>query len=524
MKVPVLLLLLSALAVAQPLSPYQPKVQEVAPPVQVELPPPPGSSTDAVVPLTLADALQLAFRHQQSLRVSRSQVQAAQGRTEQVASARNPRLGIGSTYTDPLFTQAGGVPATPTNTTGGGAASGFTGFLAGGGWTHNVTLNQLIFDFGNTQNRIRASEQAERSAQAGYSQSQANVVRDVKQAYYNLLLAERLVAVQLENVANQRQHVSEAQARFQSGLGLPSDVTRAQTLVSTALLELTNAQSQVANNRLQLNLTMGLDPRTPVRVLEETEPPIPVDDPNALFNRALTTRPELIQFQANLASARATLDAAHTTSAPSIGASLTYQNRAVPSFSSLNLGLAINYQLFDGGLQGGVVRESQAAVDRAQAELELAQQRVKSEVGQAYVELRTSEQRVAAATAEEANARETLRLATGRYRVGLGIFLDVVDAQNAFLRAQTNRVNSLTQLDLSRATLARAIGEGPPAGMPAPETPAPVETVPTPDTHPEAGRIERQPDSSRPEPIRATPGEPATPTAQPLTSPSPAPE
>jgi outer membrane protein TolC len=102
----------------------------------------------------------------------------------------------------------------------------------------------------------------------------------------------------------------------------------------------------------------------------------------------------------------------------------------------------------------------QARVDRAEAEL--ARQRVLSEVGQAYLELRTSEQRVAAATAEEANARETVRLATGRYRVGLGIFLDVVDALSALLRAQTDRVNALTQLDLSRAALARAIGETPP--------------------------------------------------------------
>jgi outer membrane protein len=509
MKVPPILVLLSAAALAQPVTPYEPKVQQVAPPTQVELPPPLGISTDVPAALTLQDALQQAFRHQQNLRVARSQVLAAQGRTEQVAAARNPRLGIGSTYTDPLFTQFStsglGGGGTTTNTTGGGQQAGFTNFLAGGGWTHNVTLNQLLFDFGHTSNQIRASEQTERSLQAAYAQGQANVVRDVKQAYYNLLLAERLVNVQTENLANQRQHVAEAQARFASGLGLPSDVTRAETAVSTALLELTNAQQQVANGRLQLNLTMGIDPRTPVRVIDQSEPPIPgVDNPNALFDRALSTRPELIQYQANLASARATLDAAHTTSAPSIGASLSYQNRAAPSFSSLNLGLSINYQLFDGGLQGGAVREAQANVDRAQAELELAQQRVKSEVGQAYLELRTAEQRVAAATAEEANARETLRLASGRYRVGLGIFLDVVDAQNAFLRAQTNRVNALTQLDLSRATLARAIGEAPPADLPAPVTPPPVETVPTPDTHPEKGRLERTPDSDRPEPIKAT--------------------
>lgn len=73
--------------------------------------------------------------------------------------------------------------------------------------------------------------------------------------------------------------------------------------------------------------------------------------------------------------------------------------------------------------------------------------RVKAEVGQAYLELLTARQ----------------RLTTGRYQVGLSIFLNVVDAENPLLRVQPTRVNALTQLDLARATLARAIGE-PPAG------------------------------------------------------------
>lgn len=454
-----------------PVQPYEPKVQQSVNPVQVTLPTPPGVTQ--ALPLSLDQALQLAFRNQQNLVVARSQVQAAQGRTEQTAAARNPKLGITSNYTDPLYIQAAGQSSDPS-----GGGGGFTNFLAGGGWNHSVSLNQLLFDFGHTKNQVRSREQAERSAAAAYDQTRANLVRDVKQAYYNVLSAQRLVAVQEENLANQRVHVTEARARFSSGLGLPSDVTRAETAVATAQSDLATAQNQLANNRLNLNLQLGLDPRTPVRIVEESEPAPLIGDANALFEQALQQRPELIQYQANVASAQAALDAAHTTSAPSVGASLTYQNRANPSFSSLNLGIAINYQLFDGGLQGGVVKEARANLEQAQAQYELARQRVKAEVGQAYLELQTAQQRVATATAEEANARETLRLATGRYRVGLGIFLDVVDAENALLRAQTNRVNAQTQLDLARATLARAVGEPLPEGLPEPVLavpPAPVQ-------------------------------------------------
>ena len=57
-----------------------------------------------------------------------------------------------------------------------------------------------------------------------------------------------------------------------------------------------------------------------------------------------------------------------------------------------------------------------------------------------------------------------MRLAEGRYRAGVGTFIDVTDAQAALLTAQTNRVNAQSAVDQARAALAHAIG----APLPAP--------------------------------------------------------
>jgi outer membrane protein TolC len=46
----------------------------------------------------------------------------------------------------------------------------------------------------------------------------------------------------------------------------------------------------------------------------------------------------------------------------------------------------------------------------------------------------------------------------GRYRAGLGIFLDVIDAQAALTTANANLVNAQSALDQSRAALYRALG------------------------------------------------------------------
>ena len=83
------------------------------------------------------------------------------------------------------------------------------------------------------------------------------------------------------------------------------------------------------------------------------------------------------------------------------------------------------------------------------------------DVSQAYLNLKTAEQRIATADAEVANAKESLRLLEGRYQSGLGTLLDVLDAQTALLTATTNRVNNQSLVDQARAAMVHAIGGAP---------------------------------------------------------------
>jgi len=421
--------------------PYVPQTQQAEVPKPTELP---SIQIPESVPteMGLKEAVETAFRYQSSLRVSESQVRAAQGRVRQQASGLNPRLSIQSTYNEQLINSLSG---------------GLGGVFSANGWTHNATLSQLVTDFGHTRDLTAAQENQQKANQSAYEQAQSDVALQAKQAYFNLLSAQRLIKVQEDNIVNRREHVSEARARFTAGLGLPSDVTRAETALSTALFQLSQAQTNAGNNRLQFNLALGLDPRMKITLRPEEEPLLGFKTTEELFEMALAQRPELQQYKAQVASAQSTLDAAHTTSAPSISVNGAYQNRQNPSFQTLGINLAIAFQPIDGGLQDGKITESQANLDRAKAELEGAQQRVLSQVGQAYLNLKNAEQQVATTKAEEANAAETLRLTNGRYKVGLGIFLDVIDAQSALLLAQTNRVNAVAQVYLSRAALTRAV-------------------------------------------------------------------
>ena len=131
-----------------------------------------------------------------------------------------------------------------------------------------------------------------------------------------------------------------------------------------------------------------------------------------------------------------------------------------PQFSNAYvLGAALTWDPFDGGLTHGKVVQAKANLSASQSSLDAASLSVISDVSQAYINLRTAEQHVVTANSEVANAQVALDLALGRYQAGLGIFLNVLDAQAAQVTAQTNLVTAQSSVNQARAALAHAIGD-----------------------------------------------------------------
>jgi len=129
-----------------------------------------------------------------------------------------------------------------------------------------------------------------------------------------------------------------------------------------------------------------------------------------------------------------------------------------PEGNAVTVGVAVQWTPFDGGFTKGRVKEAQAALQAAQSQMDSTRLGVIADVSSAYLDLRTAEEKIATADAEIANAEEALRLARGRYQAGIGVFIDIMDAQTALDTANTNRVNAVSAVDQARAALSHAVG------------------------------------------------------------------
>src|SRR6266516_748723 len=83
---------------------------------------------------------------------------------------------------------------------------------------------------------------------------------------------------------------------------------------------------------------------------------------------------------------------------------------------------------------------------------------VQTDVSQAYLTLQTAFQTIAIQDTNRTAAREQLQLATERYRVGSGTFFELLDAQVAALRAETDYINAGYDYHKALAALEAAVG------------------------------------------------------------------
>ncbi len=118
------------------------------------------------------------------------------------------------------------------------------------------------------------------------------------------------------------------------------------------------------------------------------------------------------------------------------------------------------WTLFDGGLTSARVREADANLDSLRAQEEALRTSIRVALEQAVLGVRAARSSVQAATEAEANAREQLRLAEGRYQAGAGSIIELGDAQVAASTAAAQRVQADYNLASARAALLRALGRG----------------------------------------------------------------
>lgn len=411
-------------------------------PTPAETPPASGAMK------TLADCIAIAVQQHPSLKAATASVQASRARVYEAAANYLPQ--VTASYT---------AQRRQTNSAAFGAPAGrpFRSYF----YSTGASLTQILFDFGQNLDAIRAAQASEQSLQADRTTQLETVVLNAKQAYYNVLATRRLLAVAQETIRQNEKHVEQAQGRFNVGLAAKFDVTNAQVQLATAQLNQVTANNNVLVARETLRNALGLTGPLDFDIVDNFDVhQVSITQDEALAV-AYDRRPELQSIHAQEMAATQQIAQLQKNYLPSVQAKAdyTYLGLDYPLHNVWDFGATVNLSIFNGGLTTAQIGEQKANLANLKYSEDVLRQNIALEVRQDVLNLAQAAESIRVSETALRQARENLDLAEGRYSTGVGNIIELTDAQASLTTAEANYVQALYTYKTDVAAVEKAISK-----------------------------------------------------------------
>src|SRR2546427_3031754 len=411
-------------------------------------------------PLSLLEALRLALQQNQQLKVAAFEVAVA---TAQLAQARAGGAIQGNVQASYARTQEGVSTSIPISGGPGGEVITIPA-PAPNIYDARLVLQYPLYSGGRVEAQIALGEANLKGAEATFERIRQQIIFTIRQAYYQLLLAQAGLDSANHSVTQAAENLRVARARVASGVSPKFDEVQADVALATARQAQVRARNGVAQGMQALNGLLNLPletPLTPTNPFVVTVVETPLD---RLIARALETRPELAEVLARQAAAQAGIQLAESGARFNLGLSgvVSYGNTGfIPTtdLSSMwSVTLAATLNVSDGGLTKDRIDEAKQRLEQLKA-AELSQrQAIELDVRQSYLNLQSAREELTGADALQAEAAEALRIANVRFAAGVGTSLEVLSAQASSSQAEVAQAQALFTYNVARAALVRAVG------------------------------------------------------------------
>lgn len=409
---------------------------KVPPPADLVLPP-------TGVPLELAQIVDLALSNNPATRTTWLEARLAEANLGSVRSAYLPTVDLNASLTHAR--------------TNSGTATTLSG--------PNLSLDYLLFDFGGRNASAEAARQTLIASGFTHNQTIQDVILIVEQAYYDYLDAKALLTAQEATIKERQTSLDSADARHRAGVATIADVLQARTALSQAKLTYETIEGNLRRLQGTIATLMGVPASTPFVVgdLPQDVPTQQVSDAvESLMTRAVAERPDLAAARAEVERARQRVQVVRSEGLPSVGLGTSVGNVFTNGLSRrstpYSAGISLRVPLFTGFRNTYDIRAAQIETQLAAENARNVEQQVGLQVWTSYYALQTAMQRVATSRDLLRDARESVDVASGRYKAGIGNILDLLTAQAALENARAEEVQARTDWFLSVAQLAHDTG------------------------------------------------------------------
>lgn len=399
--------------------------------------------------LSLEQCLNLAFKNNKQIQEKEKKVTIAEG------VVKEAKAGFWPTLNYQLKRDESDLPQYQI-----GPTYEETEFIAG------VNASVPLYTGGMLRNNLKLARFQLETAKEDLRKAKQQLIYDVKQAYYNVWLAEKVVQVQEASYHNLDQHVNRVRIRYNAETASKLDLMRAQVQRDTLKPKVISAQNQLVLAKLQLATLIGYPKDQPYRT-EYDAAKLEMPDSVAMsleqiLNEAYQNRPELHQIQKLTEINQLLTKIQKAGYKPNVGLSVGYAGLSKDVTeewfaTAWSITVSVGGKLYDGKINAKIkqARDTEKLSRIQEADLH---DKIRLEAEQSLQNYIVSIETTRANQASIELAKEALRMTQIRADNGMATTMDIMDAQLALDQALTGYYQGIVSYLTAEAKLDLVMG------------------------------------------------------------------
>lgn len=331
------------------------------------------------------------------------------------------------------------------------------------------SLQQPLFTGFKISSGTDAAKYMNISAAAEYESEVRNTKLQIQTAYWNLRKAELMKKVMEEALVNLNSRVKDAENLFKQGMITKNDLLKIQVQQSDIRYRLIEVSDAEIFANTYLSTILGLEKNPKIAPTDEISGieniPLSADD---LIEHAVTQRTDIKAHQFRIYAAREQITIAQSAWYPQLFLAGNYMyakpnQRYFPAENkfqdSWDVSVVISYDIWNWLAPLYVTEQAEANLSTAEESMNAMKDGIKLEVIQSYLQIQQAVEKHKVAKLGLEQAEENLQLTESKFREGMSLSSDLIDAESYLIQAKVNYTNSIIDYKLSYARLMKAAGK-----------------------------------------------------------------
>ncbi|MDD3320959.1 MAG: TolC family protein [Paludibacter sp.] len=301
--------------------------------------------------------------------------------------------------------------------------------------------------------------------------SKLSLINQVNKAYYAILLTQDSYDVFLKSYNNSFENANVISSKFKQGVVSEYEWIRADVQVRNAQSNLTSAESAVRLSKLQLKILMGLDMYTEIKVegkLSDFESKMYSEVLN-IDTAALKKNTDLVQFDIKSKQLDQTLEIQKSAWLPTLAASANYSYSMIGNdinpyseytkYPSSSVGLTLSIPIFQGGSKYFKYKQIKIQMDELQYQRQNLKRNIDLQAISFLENIKKSLKKIESNNEGLKQAEKALSISQKMYDVGMATYLDLNNAELAYINAGLSYNQSIYDYLSAKADLEKMLGK-----------------------------------------------------------------